>query len=67
MSTKLEVVFKEKSQGQEDDCINQSDEYKCPNKSTLEAQYGVAVVRCCTDERCKTIAAALAKKLHNEA
>ena len=60
MSTQ-EVIFRPKTSWQKDDCINRSAEYDCPNKSTLEAVCGKAMIRCCEDEKCKTRAAEIAK------
>jgi hypothetical protein len=62
MSTTGQVTFRTKSPYQKDGCINQSAEYNCPNKSTLEAVYKNASIRCCTDKKCKQKAAEIAKK-----
>lgn len=58
-----QVIFREKSSWQKEDCINQSPEYACPNESTLEAVYGNATVRCCSNEKCKERAAEMAMLL----
>lgn len=58
-----EVTFQPKSSWQKEDCINNSAEHHCPNKSTLEAVCGIAQVRCCEDEGCKKRAADLARSV----
>ena len=55
------VVFYPKSSWQKDGCINQSKEFKCRRKSTLEAVVGSAAIRCCDRSACKRRAANLAK------
>lgn len=60
------VQFRPKQAWQKADCINQSAEYQCPNESTLETFVGssegkiTSLIRCCTDEKCKAVAAAIA-------
>ena len=59
------VTFEKKSDWQKDDCINRNRDYQCPNQAVLEAvckkgNGHIARVRCCTDKRCKKVAALLA-------
>lgn len=55
------IIFQPKSSWQKDDCINRTAEYDCQNKSTLEAVFGKAAIRCCEDERCKARASEIAR------
>ena len=55
-----EVTFRPKPSGQKNDCINRNAEYDCPNESTLVAVCGTAIIRCCTDEKCKKVATEMA-------
>ena len=59
----MEITFRQKSAWQKDDCINRNAGYKCPNESTLEAVVpGTSGrIRCCEDEKCKKMAAELAR------
>ena len=57
------VIFRPKSSWQKDDCINRSQEYDCPNESTLEAVCGVATIRCCGEKKCMDKAVKMAKLL----
>jgi len=66
MSHGNQSFFEAKSPWQERDCINRSMDYDCQNPSVLEAVcYGlgnaIARVRCCTDDRCKKVAAQQAR------
>jgi len=54
------VSFRPKYVFQPPDCINQSAEYQCHNKSVIEACKGSAHIRCCGDRRCRKRAAELA-------
>ena len=51
--------FRPKSQWQKDDCIKSG----CLNKSTLEAIWKNAIIRCCENEECKEEASSLAQSL----
>jgi len=60
------VFFMVKSSFQERDCINRNnEEYQCPNESIFEAVIEKgnlrAAIRCCGDEKCKNVAAELAR------
>jgi hypothetical protein len=55
MSKRL-VIFQPKSDFQKDDCLF------CSNRSTIEAVYGTAYIRCCEDDKCKKKAIDWAKK-----
>jgi hypothetical protein len=55
-----EVQFQPKSGWQKDDCINDRDNHRCYNPSTLEAVDGSARVRCCIEKDCKKTAAIIA-------
>jgi len=60
--SKPEVIFRPKSDHQRDNCINDVAEHHCPHKSTLEAVFGCANIRCCGHRECMEVAAAMAKK-----
>ena len=54
--TKEKVIYRPKAVWQKNDCIRPA----CTKKSTIEAVYGKAMIRCCTNEECKSYASEIA-------
>ena len=55
------VIFKKKSEWQKDDCLLKRE--GCLGNATEEAIYGIASIRCCSNENCKNASAELAISL----